>query len=140
MLATGLVGAVRKARRRGVGLAERGRLANEALCGFASGGGFVTGEIVRIDNSPNRGIIVRAGHPLPILVRDGRAESVPLPSGLPLGATGDAAYEVKELVLHAGDGSCSWPTGGSSATPPMRARRRSSQRCATFIPARQFRR
>ena len=71
VLATVLVGALRNARRRGVDLAEQSRLANEALCGFADDGDFVTGQVVRIDNISGTARIVNAGHPLPILIRDG---------------------------------------------------------------------
>ena len=49
LLATVLVGALRNARRRGVGLAEQAGLAHRALAGYATGGGFVTGQLVRVD-------------------------------------------------------------------------------------------
>src|SRR6478752_4172235 len=42
LLATVLVGALRNARRGGVGLAEQAGLAHRALAGYASRGGFVT--------------------------------------------------------------------------------------------------
>jgi hypothetical protein len=103
VLATVLVGALRNARRRGVDLAEQSRLANEALCGFSDEGDFVTGQVVRIDNISGTARIVNAGHPVPILIRDGRAENVPLAGGLPFGIAVDAGYHVQELVLQAGD-------------------------------------
>ena len=102
VLATVLVGALRNARRRGVDLAEQSRLANEALCGFADGD-FVTGQVVRIDNISGTARIVNAGHPSPILIRDGRAEDVALAPGLPFGIAVDAEHPVQELVLRAGD-------------------------------------
>ena len=76
VLATVLVSALRNARRRGVNLAEQVRLANEALCGYAEDGDFVTGQVVRIDNASGTARIVNAGHPSPILIRQGRAETV----------------------------------------------------------------
>jgi len=103
VLATVLVGTLRNTRRRGVDLAEQGRLANEALCGFADDGGFVTGQVVRIDNVSGTARIVNAGHPLPILIRDGRAENVALAPDLPFGIAVDVVYKVQELVLQAGD-------------------------------------
>jgi serine phosphatase RsbU (regulator of sigma subunit) len=103
VLATVLVGALRNARRRGVDLAEQSRLANEALCGFADDSDFVTGQVVRIDYISGTARIVNAGHPLPILIRDGRAETVALAPGLPFGIAVDAGYPVQELMLQAGD-------------------------------------
>jgi serine phosphatase RsbU (regulator of sigma subunit) len=103
VLATVLVGALRNARRRHVGLAEQTRLANEALCGFSVDGDFVSGQVVRIDHASGIARIVNAGHPLPILIRDGHAEDVDLAPGLPFGIAVDAEYHVQELDLQAGD-------------------------------------
>ncbi len=49
VLATVLVGALRNARRAGVGLAEQARLANTGLGDHTGWDGFVTGQVVRID-------------------------------------------------------------------------------------------
>ena len=103
VLATVLVGALRNGRRRGIDLAEQSRLANEVLCGFADDGDFVTGQVVRIDNISGTARIVNAGHPSPILVRDGRAESLELAPGFPFGIAADAEYPIQELVLTPGD-------------------------------------
>nr|WP_308011769.1 SpoIIE family protein phosphatase [Streptomyces acidipaludis] len=45
----------------------------------------------------------RAGHLPPLLVRDGRAEHLPLTKGILLGATGEAAYEEQRFRLDPGD-------------------------------------
>jgi len=45
----------------------------------------------------------RAGHLPPILVRDGTAETLPLPSGVLLGLDPDAEYEEAEFQLRSGD-------------------------------------
>jgi len=103
VLATVLVGALRNGRRRGVDLAEQTRLANEALCGFADDGDFVTGQVVRIDHVSGVARVVNACHPLPILVRDGHAENLDLASDFPFGIAVDARYHVQELNLQAGD-------------------------------------
>ena len=50
LLATVLVGGLRNARRRGVGLAEQARLANDALAEQADESQFVTGLLVRIES------------------------------------------------------------------------------------------
>ena len=61
VLATVLVGALRNARRAGVGLGEQARLANDGLLGFARRGGFVTGQVARIDLRGETATIVNAG-------------------------------------------------------------------------------
>ena len=103
VLATVLVGALRNARRRGVNLAEQVRLANEALCGYSDDGDFVTGQVVRVDHASGIARIMNAGHPLPILIREGRAETVDLTPGFPFGVALDAEYHVQELELDVGD-------------------------------------
>jgi serine phosphatase RsbU (regulator of sigma subunit) len=45
----------------------------------------------------------RAGHLPPVLVRDGRAEQLPLPEGLLLGADPDASYAEEVTSLRLGD-------------------------------------
>jgi serine phosphatase RsbU (regulator of sigma subunit) len=103
LLATVLVGALRNARRRGVGLAEQAALANEALTSYAGEEEFVTGQLVRIDLRSGTARIVNAGHPPPIRVRDGRAERVALGADLPFSAAPSATYRVQEFELRAGD-------------------------------------
>jgi serine phosphatase RsbU (regulator of sigma subunit) len=103
VLATVLVGALRNARRRGVNLPEQTRLANEALCGFSDEGDFVTGQVVRVDHASGIARIVNAGHPWPILIRKGRAETVALAPDFPFGIAHDAEYQVQELELEVGD-------------------------------------
>jgi serine phosphatase RsbU (regulator of sigma subunit) len=103
VLATVFVGALRNARRRGVDLAEQSRLANEALYGFGDDGDFVTGQVVRVDHASGVARIVNAGHPSPILIREGRAETVKLAPGLPFGVSLDYDYRVQELELEVGD-------------------------------------
>jgi len=45
----------------------------------------------------------RAGHLPPVLVRDGRAEMLPLPNGVLLGLDPDAEYEEATLEMRGGD-------------------------------------
>ena len=103
VLATVFVGALRNARRRGVNLAEQTQLANKALYGFADDGDFVTGQVVRLDHASGVARIVNAGHPSPILIREGRGETVNLAPGLPFGVSLDYEYRVQELELEVGD-------------------------------------
>src|SRR5438552_348767 len=76
LLATVLVGALRNARRRGVGLAEQARLANDALAEQASEGQFVTGLLVRFDLASAPAGLVHAGHLRPLRLRAERAMQV----------------------------------------------------------------
>jgi serine phosphatase RsbU (regulator of sigma subunit) len=103
VLATVLVGALRNARRAGVGLAEQAQRANAALCEFVGRGEFVTGQVARIDLNAATATIVNAGHPPPLRLRDGHVEAVSLPPDLPFGTARDTAYRVQQLSLLPGD-------------------------------------
>ncbi|MEA2424785.1 MAG: hypothetical protein QOH13_1195, partial [Thermoleophilaceae bacterium] len=86
LLATVLVGALRNARRRGVGLAEQASLAQKTLTAYAADrGGFVTGQLVRVDLNAGVAGIVNAGHPAPVRIRAGKAEEVKLWADPPFG-------------------------------------------------------
>src|ERR1700742_4105437 len=78
LLATLLVGGLRNARRAGVGLGEQTRSGREELADNAPDGGFVTGQVGRIDLRAGTATIVNAGHPLPLRLRGGRVERVQL--------------------------------------------------------------
>lgn len=103
VLATVLVGALRNARRSGVGLAEQTRLANTGLGDFVRRGEFVTGQVARIDLSTGIATIVNAGHPPPMRLRGDRVEPVALQVDPPFGILAGAQYRVQPLPLEAGD-------------------------------------
>ena len=103
VLATVLVGALRNARRRSVSLAEQAQLADEGLLRYAQDGAFVTGQLVRVDLPSGVASIVNAGHPAPIRIRDGRAETIALHADPPFATPRTAPYRVQELELQAGD-------------------------------------
>lgn len=103
VLATVLVGALRNARRAGAGLAEQAGDANADLVRFAQQGGFVTGQLVRVDLRSQTAIIVNAGHPPPLRFRDGHAERVPLTADPPFGIVSGYDYAVQALPLEPGD-------------------------------------
>ena len=103
VLATVLVGALRNARRAGVGLAEQARLANTGLGDHTGWDGFVTGQVVRIDLKAQSATIVNAGHPLPLRLRDGKVQPVQLEADPPFGIVRDIAYRVQSLPLEPGD-------------------------------------
>jgi serine phosphatase RsbU (regulator of sigma subunit) len=103
ILATLLVGALRNARRAGVGLAEQARRANEGLGMHVGWSDFVTAQIARIDLRSGSAIIVNAGHEPPLRLRDGRVEEIALLADPPFGLMPDHAYRVQPLPLQAGD-------------------------------------
>jgi len=103
VLATVLVGALRNARRAGAGLAEQARLANAGLCDFAQRGGFVTGQVARIDLRAEAATIVNAGHPPPLRLRDSTVEWVDLEADPPFGIVQGREFRVQHLPLVPGD-------------------------------------
>jgi serine phosphatase RsbU (regulator of sigma subunit) len=103
LLATLLVGALRKGRRSGLELGEQATQASGELAAHASGGGFVTGQVARIDLRTGTASVVNAGHPLPLRLRDGRVEPVPLLADPPFGTSRGHRYRVQELPLEPGD-------------------------------------
>jgi len=104
VLATVLVGALRNARRAGVALAEQAALANERLADFAAqGGGFVTGQLVRMNLREQTATIVNAGHPPPLRLRAGRVEELVFEADPPFGIVRDYGYRVQPLPLEPGD-------------------------------------
>ena len=103
ILATLLVGALRNARRAGVGLAEQARVANHGLGDHVQWSDFVTAQVARIDLRTETATIVNAGHEPPLRLRDGRVEVVELLADPPFGIFRDHIYRVQPLPLQAGD-------------------------------------
>ena len=103
LLATLMIGGLRNARRAGVGLAEQTRLASEGLAHNAPQGGFVTGQVGRIDLRTRTATIVNAGHPLPLRLRDGQVDRVELEAEPPFGAVPGHVYREQVLPLEPGD-------------------------------------
>jgi serine phosphatase RsbU (regulator of sigma subunit) len=103
VLATVLVGALRNARRKGVGLAEQAGSANAGLADFARSGGFVTGQLARVDLRTQTATVVNAGHPPPLRLRDGRVDRLELAADPPFGIVRGHPYRVQTLPLMPGD-------------------------------------
>ena len=103
ILATLLVGALRNARRAGVGLATQARLANEGLGDHVGWSDFVTGQLARVDLHTAMATIVNAGHEPPLRLRDGRVEAVELLPEPPFGLVRGHEYRVQPLPLRKGD-------------------------------------
>lgn len=103
LLATLLVGALRNGRRRGLDLAEQARYANDSLAENAAAGQFVTGQLLRVDLHSGVGALVNAGHVLPLRLRDGRVEEVPLHIEPPFGVVTGKTFRVQPFSLEPGD-------------------------------------
>ncbi|HVE92445.1 MAG TPA: PP2C family protein-serine/threonine phosphatase [Actinomycetota bacterium] len=103
VLATVLVSALRNARRGGGTLGDQVRVANELLCPHLSREEFVTGQVVRIDLRRETAIIVNAGHPPPMRLRNGQVQTVELEVDPPFGISVEQEYRVQEFPLTPGD-------------------------------------
>jgi serine phosphatase RsbU (regulator of sigma subunit) len=102
LMATALMGALRKGRRGGATLAEQATQAGEALVDCLGGIAFATGQLVRVDLAGGTAEIVNAGHPWPLRLRDGEVTEVRLEAEPPFGAV-DHQYHVQPLDLRPGD-------------------------------------
>src|SRR5829696_9085950 len=103
LLATLVVGALRNTRRRGASLVEQAQSAHEALLGYAQHGGFVTGQLLRVDLVAQTARILNAGHPRPFCLRDRRAQEIDLAANQPFGLSAGSTWSEQEFPLEAGD-------------------------------------
>jgi len=101
LTATLLVGALRGARRAGRDLAEQARHANQALLDHGELA-LATGLLLRVALQTGRVELVNAGHPPPLLLRDGVVEPIELKPDLLFGVRA-YPYRVQRLDLRPGD-------------------------------------
>ena len=103
LLATLLVGGLRNGRRKGLSLSEQASYANDCLADNAPPGQFVTGQLLRVDLHTGTAVIINAGHPLPLRLRGGVVEEIPLRVELPFGVLPGKTFDVQSLPLEPGD-------------------------------------
>jgi serine phosphatase RsbU (regulator of sigma subunit) len=104
LTATLCVGSLRNTRRGGGTLLEQAQDANNALLDHAPGGfTFATGLVGRLDLRTGILAVVNAGHPTPLLVRDGITQLVALPANRPFGVLRHRTYLEAEISLQPGD-------------------------------------
>ncbi|MEW2139618.1 PP2C family protein-serine/threonine phosphatase [Streptomyces sp. NPDC005409] len=102
LLATLVVGALRRARRAGEGLGEQARQADEAMREHGRGG-FVTGQMLRISLLDGSTEFINAGHPWPLRLRDGEVTQIVPEIDPPFGVLSPRDYRVQALDLRPGD-------------------------------------
>jgi serine phosphatase RsbU (regulator of sigma subunit) len=104
LTATLCVGGLRNARRRGATLLEQAQAADQAITDNRPAGSlFATGLLGRLDLATGLLDVVNAGHPAPLLVREGVVQPVPLPVNRPFGVLAHKPYQAARLSLLPGD-------------------------------------
>ena len=101
LLATLLVGALRRARRGGCDALTQAHHAHQALLSHSRG--LATGQLLCVDLGTGLCDVINAGHPWPLRLRDGTVEEVRLAVNLPFGVVAPTSYRVQELRLRPGD-------------------------------------
>lgn len=102
LLATLLVGALRRARRAGADLAEQARQADQAMREHGRQS-YVTGQLLRISLIDGRTEFINAGHPWPLRMRDGQVREIAPKIDMPFGFHAPHSYRVQSLDLRPGD-------------------------------------
>lgn len=103
MLGSLAVTAMRNARRCGERMVQQASAANGHLAEQFPGSSYVTGLLLELDLPAGTGGIINAGHPPPLLLREGSVRHLPLSPDLPLGLYGDTVHRRQELGLRPGD-------------------------------------
>ncbi|WP_055626731.1 PP2C family protein-serine/threonine phosphatase [Streptomyces hirsutus] len=108
LLATLLVGALRRARRAGADLSEQARQARQARQADQAmrehgRQGYVTGQILGISLIDGRTEFINAGHPWPLRMRNGQVREIKPKIDMPFGFHVPHRYRVQSLDLRPGD-------------------------------------
>jgi serine phosphatase RsbU (regulator of sigma subunit) len=85
MLSSLTVSALRNARRCGFPIVDRARAANLHLSEQFARAEFVTGLLLQLEVPTGHGVIIKAGHPPPLLLREGTVSILNLSPDAPLG-------------------------------------------------------
>ncbi|HET9691242.1 MAG TPA: PP2C family protein-serine/threonine phosphatase [Acidimicrobiales bacterium] len=102
LLATLTVGSLRNSRRAQASPAEQADAASAALTAHARADQFVTGLVLRIRLADGQVEMVNAGHPPPLLLRDGAIVALDHRPDMPLGVETER-YRTQRVALRPGD-------------------------------------
>jgi serine phosphatase RsbU (regulator of sigma subunit) len=103
MLSSLTVSALRNARRSGSTILDQARAANRHLSEQFAHAEFVTGLILQLEVATGLGSIINAGHPPPLLLREGAVSIVPLLPDPPMGLSPETEYRLQAIELLPGD-------------------------------------
>jgi serine phosphatase RsbU (regulator of sigma subunit) len=103
MLSSLTVSAMRNSRRGGSTILEQTGTANRHLTEQFASAEFVTGLILQLEVATGHGFIINAGHPLPLLLREGAVQVIDLAADLPMGLSRDTEYRMQTIELLPGD-------------------------------------
>lgn len=112
------VTAMRNCRRGGGRVVEQAVAAGEHLATQFTGSEFVTGLVLELDLSSGSGGVVNAGHPLPLLLRDGEVTTVSIPPDRPMGLYPGSVHHLHRMELRPGDRLLMITDGISEAHSP----------------------
>jgi serine phosphatase RsbU (regulator of sigma subunit) len=95
--------ALRNARRAGIGLADQAALADQAVFTEHRGGQYVSALLLELDLTTGELLVVDAGSPRLLLLRDGSNDDLPLEEQFPLGMFEDSDYAEQRFSLRTAD-------------------------------------
>ncbi|MFF3127448.1 PP2C family protein-serine/threonine phosphatase [Streptomyces sp. NPDC057908] len=102
-MATVAIGAYRHARRVFIGLAEKYAVMDDAISRQFGPDHFVTAQLMHVNIATGEMALVNAGHPAPLLIRDGRVvRQLESATTLPIGFGGEMP-RIREHTLQQGD-------------------------------------
>jgi serine phosphatase RsbU (regulator of sigma subunit) len=103
MLSSLTVSAMRNTRRGGSAILDQTRTANRHLTEQFGHAEFVTGLILQLEVATGHGFVINAGHPPPLLLRDGAVSIVNLAPDTPMGLSPETEYRLQAITLLPGD-------------------------------------
>ena len=103
LLASLVCTAMRNVRRAHAGIVEQVEAANSHLVEQFPGSDFVTGLVLDLDVETGIGIMINAGHPPPLLIRDGVVTELDIPPSFPMGLMASTQYPLHPIQLRSGD-------------------------------------
>lgn len=103
LLASLVCTAMRNVRRAHATIVEQVESANSHLVEQFPGSDFVTGLVLDLDVETGAGMFINAGHPPPLLVRDGVVTELDIPPAFPMGLMMSSQYPLHPIQLRSGD-------------------------------------